>query len=275
MQCLLNIKNSIYNPQYYSEVLTKRFSYSLKHYFLFSLCLSLILSAYFFVSFVGEIKMFADNIESKITNYYPEELKIEIKDGKASSNVPEPYFLKMPSEMKSEKDPNFQNFLVIDTKGQFSMDKFNSYQTASLLTEDFLVYYNDKKGITIQPLKDIPNFVLDRKNLEFYANKIKPFLKLIYPLSFIAIFLANLSALLFWLVYLLFAALLVWLAAKIKGMKIGYLNSYKLGIHLLTLGILINFAAKLFHASVPIPFFFTILLIVLAFLNIKKPVAVQ
>jgi hypothetical protein len=72
------------------------------------------------------------------------------------------------------------------------------------------------------------------------------------------------------LVYLLFGALLVWLTAKIKGVKISYGKSYQIGMHLMTSVIIITNIFNIIPTRFIIPFLFTILLILSAVLNLRK-----
>ena len=96
MEFFKNIKNSIYNPEYYSNLLNKPFSYSLKYFLLFSFIIALLLTVDSSFSALPKIKSFLDVAGKKTIQYYPDELQITIKNGKTSTNVNEPYFIKTP-----------------------------------------------------------------------------------------------------------------------------------------------------------------------------------
>lgn len=284
MEFFKNIKQSIYGPDYYQKLLSKPFSYSLKYYFLFILLLSLVASVLLSFYFIPRVALFADVISTKVVSHYPAELKVTIQNGKVSTNVHEPYFVAMPSEFKNDKNlelngvdaKEFKNLVVIDTKSDFSIEQFQSYDTALLLTRDSLVMSGENGKITLQPLDSNVNFVLDKPTVEFFVAKIKPFLTFLYPLVFVVAFVVCLVALVFHLVYLLFGAFLVWIVVKAKKMSIGYGKSYQLGMHLMTFGILITTALTLLNIyagiGYSIPFFFSIVLVIMAVVNIKKPV---
>ena len=63
--------------------------------------------------------------------------------------------------------------------------------------------------------------------------------------------------------------------SKLKKVNIGYGKSYQLGMHLATMGILLDgliYALSMFFVFWTPPFLFTIILIIMALIHIKKPV---
>ena len=267
MEFFKNIKNSIYNPEYYSNLLNKPFSYSLKYFLLLSFVVSLLLTIVFSFSTLPKIKSFLDIAGKKAIQYYPDELQITINNGKASTNVNEPYFIKTPEDLKIK---NIDNLVVIDTKNNFSLTEFENYKTLLLLTNNSLIYREkNNTKITIQSLKQIPNYTLNKPALLSFFNKVSPYLKLVYPFFIILMLLFFFSALTLRLFYLLVAALLIWIVAKIKKINIGYSKSYQLGMHLMTLAIIITQLVSLTLPRVHIPFLFTAITLLAAIINLK------
>lgn len=282
MEFLQNIKKSIYSPTYYQELLAKPFSYSIKYYALLALCLAFLGSVIFSIFIAPEIKSAINTLGEKMVAYYPSDLKVEIKNGKVSTNKPEPYVLPMPAELinsnvkiNDARARNFKNLLVIDTVNNFNtVEQFKMHDAAYLLTKDSIISYNTR-GLSIMPLSSDMNFSIDRQKTESFINVIKPYTVLVYPLTFLIVFIVIWFIFLFKFIYLLFGALLVWLVAKFKKIKMGYQKSYQLGIHLMTLGILIDIIVFGVNSYLKVhffTFFFTILLVVMASLNLKRPV---
>lgn len=265
MKFFENIKNSIYSPDYYKEVAIKPISYSFKYFFLFALLVSVIVAGIMCFSASPDIKSFILTSIEQLNNYYPEKLEVNIKNGIASSNVQEPYFLKIPDEFKNK---DIDNVLVIDTKNKFSLDNFNSYRTTILLNSDSIAYMGDKK-VEMMLLKDYPDVTINKAEVNSLFDAVKPFVKFVYPAVFILVFLFQFIVITNKLIYLIFAALLVWLIFKIRKIDIGYKKSYQLGMHLMTLGIILGGLFFIFHITA-FPYFFTILLILLSLINIKK-----
>lgn len=266
MEFFNNIKNSIYSPKFYQELFSKPFSYSFKYFVLFALLVSLVLTVILSFTAIPPLKEFVENIGPEIMQYYPQELQITVKSGLVSTNVQEPYFIRSPQEFNKD---GIENLLVIDTKNDFSLEGFNSYKTAVLLTKNSIVYYKDS-AINIQPIDTNINFYLDKNKISGFYEKIRPFLNFIYPAFILIVFAGYLFSFLFKMAYLLLGALVIEVAGKIKKVKIGYKKSYQFGFHLLTVVILIEMLADLFKVNLGIPFLFTILLFIFALLNIEK-----
>ena len=278
MKFLQNIKNSIYSPSYYQELLTKRFSYSLKYYLLLALLMAAVITGVLSFTFVPKAKVFIETLGPKIVSGYPEELAITVDKGKVSTNVEEPYYIRMPESLKSnddfdvngEKMEKFENLLVIDTKSNFSVEQFLSYKTFALLTENALVTANNEQ-ISIQPIDSNVDFYLDKTVLAMYAGKLQSFMKFVTPVLIVGIFVGGFLLSTSKLLYLLLGALIIWLIAKIKKMDIKYSKAYQLGLHLMTLGVILSPILMFLGISGKIPFLFTIILVVLAMVNLKKP----
>lgn len=270
MKFLNDIKNSIYNPNYYNSVIAKPLSSSLKYFLLFILFLTLLTTIILSFTIIPRIGSFISTIDKEILRYYPDELEVVIKNGKVSTNVEEPYFIRASSGLENTL---VENILVIDTKIPFSLENFRSYKTACLLTEESLVCYDENQTIRIIPLINVSDFKLNESIVSSCLTKIQPFFKLFYPFSILFFFIVIFITSLWRMIYLFFGAFLIWLVAKIRKIDIGYKKSYQMGLYLMTMPFLINFSVEyvLKPLGVPlnIPYLFTIVLVVMAFLNLK------
>jgi len=270
MNIFVKIKNTIYNPSYYSEVISKPFSYSLKYLLVFALLFGLVFTI------VASFKAFPviGNLVAnapKIAEFFPQELTITIKDGKASTNVQEPYYIKLPEVMNNDKQKSVENILVIDTKNKFDLQTFFSYKTTILLTSDSLVSLDSNGKVSIAPISSIKEFVLNRGTIVDIVEKIRPAMPVIGFFVALGIFFVGFMSVVLKMVYLLFGALLIWVVAKIKGLNIGYKGSYKVGMQLITAPVII--VSLLSLISFGFMFLFSILLIIFAALNLNKPVS--
>ena len=290
MNIFVKIKNSIYNPEYYSEVAKKPFSYSFKYLLIFALLFAMVFAIVVIIRFIPIVNLLSQKAP-ELANYFPQELTITIKDGKVSTNVQEPYFIKVPAEMKgntSLKSANItinggaiqtdttklDNLVVIDTKDKFDLDTFNSYKTFMLITADSVVYMNKNNQISISSLSGIKDFTLNRGKITGFVGMAKPFLVILYPIVFVGAYIAGYMIVVVKMAYLLFGALLIWAVAKIKGIELGYKKSYIVGMQLVTGAIIITSILSAISPKLTFPYFFSVLLIALAFANLKKP-AVQ
>ena len=288
MNIFNKIKNSIYNPAYYQEVMAKPFSYSFKYLLVFGLLFALVFTIVVTIKFIPIVNMLSEKAP-QLATYFPQDLKITIKDGKVSTNVQEPYFVKMPQELKNNASlnsanikvngsaiqtdtKNMDNLVVIDTKDKFDIDTYNSYKTFMLVTADSVIYVNKDNQTTITSLSGVKDLTLTRSTVLDFINVLTPFLVILYPVVFVGAYVLGFMSVILKMFYLLFGALLVWAVAGIKGMKIGYKKAYIIGMPLMTSAIIIVAILNAFPTKMTFAFLFSILLIISAVINLKKPV---
>ena len=84
MELFNNIKNSIYSPKFYQDLLAKPFSFSVRYFVLLALIVSLIGTINFSFTVFPAIKLFVDDLGPKIINYYPNDLQLTINKGQVS-----------------------------------------------------------------------------------------------------------------------------------------------------------------------------------------------
>lgn len=274
MKFIWDIRKSIYGPNYYKELTAKSFWHSFKYYLLLAIILAVITAVSFLFSIFPAVKVFINNAESEVLNYYPDELQIFIKNGQASTNVAEPYFLKLPPEIKesvtkkNNAPQDLENLLVIDTKNEFNIDQFKNYKTLVLLGKKNAVYYGDGK-ITIQSLEKISDFKLDKPLVVSMLEKVRPYLRFIFPVVAIVIFFVMFLGIDSNLFYLLFAALIIWFIARRRKIAIGYKKSYQLGLHLMTPALLLDSLLLIISPNLHITFLFTGVTLITAVFNLR------
>ena len=239
--------------------------------------MALAATIYLSVSVLPKVSDFFKNVSPTVLDYFPDELEIVVKDGLASTNVPEPYFLEMPFgvpeniEMKPDiRSYKIKNLLVIDTRSdEATLEEFKSYNTLVLLNQKTLMHY-DENQVVIQSLAAIPNFKLDKEVISSLLAKIVPYFRFVKPLFIIFVFGGYFSFVFFGrMLYLLFAALLIWIIAKVKKVDIGYKKAYQLGLHLLTAGILYQIIFGLILNISKSPLLFIGLILILAIVNLR------
>lgn len=237
MNFLKTIRNSIYSPQFYSTVLTKSFKSSLGYFLLLSLLLTIIrltVSSPSLINIPQAIEEFTQNIIS----CYPKELDIKIASGQVSSNVEEPYFV-------SSCETDNKNLVVIDTKTPFSTTQFDTYQAAVWVTKDSVVYKRDNFETRAYSLTRIKDFKLNKAVLNSYQQIISPYLKFVIPLVLLLGFVSGYLLYTVRLIYLLFLSSIIWLLGKIFKQALSFGQSYKLGLHAITLGLIMDLVVSL------------------------------
>lgn len=274
MKIFTQIKNSIYNKEYYNtvvlnETLGKSIKYLAK--------LSLVVAFIGVLVFSFSIPKLKSEIKKGIATFaerYPNDLVVSINNGIAQINKPEPYIVKLPENLLNKDDTKslkIDNLITVNTGESFNLDKFREYSTLSLLTKKELVMMQSEKGdVSILPLSNMGNveitkaFVLEK---EAWAYKALPWamtalVPLIYPFIFLGIFISTLISLFFY-------AAIVWVILKSKKVKVNYLLSYQVALHAVT-PILIIGAFGIYLAPLNSMFIRTVILIAIVYFNFNK-----
>lgn len=177
------------------------------------------------------------NIGLIIDEVYPEELTITIKDGKASTNVTEPYYLTvsqqtlatfLPEKFEEQGPISKIRLLAIDTNAR--AEDFDHYQSLALLTSTSLVYQSDKET-KIQSLSSTPDIAITK---EFINKKLAEINKGNRVITFATVFLYVSPVLilvglyLYYLIEVLIGAFLIWLMNKILQTGIPFTKIFQL-----------------------------------------------
>ncbi len=270
MEFFRTIRKSIYDREFYTALKTSTFVSAFKYYSFLILSVSLIISlslgAFLFLFLSHDEKI--ENIRTDILALYPDELTLHFQDGKMTSNVSEPYAIPVPSSWNLQYP---KNILVIKTKDTIVKEDFQRYETNILLGNDSLwIYDSGKKSIEIKKVdgfikedtlitRDVVTKIIDTV---FSIGK-KVFVILLFFLPFF-IFVYYFS---FYLFYLIFGAVIIFLIAKIFDQSITYGQAYKIGLHLITVPVLYDLLSVASLSIIHIPFGFTLILIVMTYLN--------
>lgn len=258
-----SLKKSLFEPKYYQDVEKASFWFSFKYLWFLLFILTLIKT----FTFVGlylksrpKIQPEVNKIMVYAANFYPKELKIDIKSGQLSTNVKEPYIFDL------EKKPEQKHFLIIDTKG--SIENYPEYNSYILATKNAVVYPSESKNNKIgetsvfyfRELKQ--NFTLDKKTYDNLLNIVRPYTPRVS--LFVDWIMLSLSPLflffgsLFWaigiMIIILFLTFFVWIINLIFKKGLNYGSLYRMGMHAVTWPIIFN--EFLGYIKSPFPRFF-------------------
>lgn len=273
-------KKSAFKPDYYQTVVQSPFSFSLKYFIFLFFLLGFLTSSALAVFLVQKANPFLMEFKNKLPEFYPAELEIQIKDGKTSTNVSEPYFIALNPDLfpedikKGLKNLPQLNLLVIDTSADVA--DIRKYQTFALLTKTDLVMTAENNEIRAQSLEQIKDFKLDSQQVDQVINNINPFFNKIIPLIILITFIAlPLVLIIFNLFYVLIFSSLSLLLAKVMRRQITYAKGLQINLHAITLPTIITAIFQFFGASPKIPFFGTIILTIfnlLIFTSLKEKI---
>ncbi len=232
MKFFKTIQNSIYSPQYYAVVLTKSFKSSLGYFLLLVLLLTVTNFLTVIKPLLIETPAVVQNLATDVINCYPQDLEVKIISGQVTTNVEEPYFI---ADCKGGA-----YLAVIDTQTPYSADKFQAFRVPAWITKDSVVYKKSDVETTTYSLTQIKDFKLNQQLLNSYYGIISPYVKFIGPILLMFSFVGLYLLFGFRLVYLLLLSSIIWLLGKIFKQNLGYGQAYKVGLHAITLGLIVE-----------------------------------
>ncbi|MBI4095094.1 MAG: DUF1189 family protein [Candidatus Liptonbacteria bacterium] len=274
MRFIEQFKKSVYGPEFYQGLFRRPLSFSFGYFYSLVLVLSLVLTAVFSVRLIPALNAFIANFGPSVLASFPDNLVIELKDGKASSNREGPVVIKIPEAyrgnvLKKGSEVAVENILVVDTESEFTLERFRGASTRLYLTRDSIAFQGERGNLQISRLSDFPNTTLNKERLRSFVRTIERFSLWLSPLMVILlmalfVFLFSLK-----LSYLAFAALLVWAFLKLRGADAGYMKAYQIGLHAISVGLVVDTVAFFYAPFSRVPFLFTALLLGTVLINIK------
>lgn len=261
------VRKSIYDVAFYATAKGEPSGKAMKYFALLVLCVAIVTSIPIYASFGMWKSQIGGDIRSRILAVYPDELVLTFKDGRVTSNVDEPYLIPTPKEFVDATSP--KNLVVINTSGTITPSDFGRYDTFAILGGDAVWVYDPQKDkTTIQNFDNIKgeSFVVNKQIVAEWVNiglKVGKWI-----VGVLLIFLPVIIFAVFWcgyLLYLLFGALVIWLAAKLRKVDITYGQAYKLGLYLLTLPIFYSILSSI--VMFKLPYVFTLILFAVAYAN--------
>lgn len=273
------VKESIYSPKFYATVPKKTFGTAFKYFVLLALLVAVFSAIRMEPVFFKTVPQWIDNFTKNAAEIYPADLVIDIKDGKASINQPEPYFISVPASLReSMGKAGIFNLLVIDTVTPFNVDQLDEYGALVWLMKDGIaVKSNQRNGeVRTYSLSQAKDFTITRQKFDKLMVKIQPYTKFAVnfsgPILFVFFIIAVFIAGLFRMVYLLLFAVVTYIIGKLMKAKLTYGQSYKVSMYAVTLGILIDLVLMFVRAFVPvpqIPYLFTMVTTVVVIANLR------
>ncbi len=260
---------SLTSPSYYMDILSAKFSFSLKYLYFLLFISSLLLGAKGAIGIarsIPKIPGFIENTKTVLSQIYPKELVLTVKDKNISTNVVEPYFIAIPREMRIPKG-EARYLLAIDTSAVIT--DFEKYQSFFLLSKEFVAMKDENSGYKVQPLgeilKDVPDGMTIKKgDFNALVARLNPYYHYIYPVAYAGIiflltlwplFVAGLKLIHPYspvsLIILLFYSLFLFSLAKLLRRALTYKNVYRMSMHGLTVFVVTSTFMMLINFNLP------------------------
>lgn len=273
MKFIQTIKDSIYGPGLYKKVAAGAVPFGTSvRYLLKLLALATLVSWVMLASVAGGFLYFgAKVIGPQLIKQYPADLEVSVKNGEVSTNVASPYKIPMPTDKsRSDDKKSIDNVLVIDIVNEPTYAKFDEYKTLALIGKKTAWYKNDSGQVTIVSLEKFPNVTINKMLVDLWYPKVSMFLKGAFGVFIVVLFpIIYAGLIIYYLIYLLLAALLVFCLLKILKVPANYSRSYQLAIHAVTLTVVVG-AVAFFLPMAKFPFLGTLILLAVVAINLQK-----
>ena len=261
------------SPVYYKDILAAPFSFSLKFFLFYFFLYSIVVTTVVSMRVLLPLNTYVQAVVPEAAKIFPSNLEIKIKDGQASTNVTEPYYIPMESvtnlknklnkKVLAAQSDKPRYLLVIDTKA--TINDFPRYQTALLLTKDSVIYSIDGKAesVSLQEVKS--DVVINTQLIDKVKTTLVPMINsLLYFLIFAVFIFSFIFIPMFKFYYLLFFALILFILAKLFSYSLSYKKSLQIGLHLGVVSTTVFSILPLLKIRLTFPFLQTIFLIVLS-----------
>jgi len=182
---------SLFERKYYKDVAEANFWFSFKYLWFLIFILTIIKV----LSFGGQYLKSRNRIQPEVNklmitieNLYPDELKLQIKNGRLSTNVREPYLFDFKQKIK----PTEKHILVIDTQG--TIENYPNYNSYILATKNAVVYPSKSSSNRVEETSVFyfrnlkKDFTLNKNIYNNFLNVIRPYSnKALYFLDYFVI----------------------------------------------------------------------------------------
>jgi hypothetical protein len=263
-----SLKRSLFERKYYRDIAKDSFWFSFKYLWFLILILTIIkvisLSEQY-LKIRHLIQPEVNKLMIMTKNLYPDELKLQIKNGQLSTNVKEPYLFDFKQKIK----PTDKHILVIDTQG--TIENYPNYNSYILATKNAVVYPSKSSSNRIGETS-VFYFRNLKKDFTLNKNIYNNFLDIIRPYSNKALYFLDYFVMIFLFFFFIFGSLFrtvgimfgllfltffVWIINLIFKKQYSYKSLFKMGMHATTWPILISEISK--YLNSPYPTFYTLI----------------
>lgn len=245
------IKSSIYDPDFYKSLESKKTSSALAYFTKLNATAALIVSIGISVTVIPVVLIVTNQSNvNKIVEFFPTELEINIKDGQALSNIPGPYIVPIKSKVADQKSLNItqKNLITIDTTNEFNLEKFKTSDSMAYLSKEYFAYQENGGQIRIQPLKGITNLQISKVSISQWVNSTIPYVRALMPVAIVCLFVVSFGFLfLSNILFIVIVSLIVLVVEKLRKINVDFVSIFKKSLHLATAIIILNLALFVFH----------------------------
>lgn len=253
--------HSLSSISYYKEILKTRFSFSIKYFLLLAALVSTISTLNLSIKITPIIRETTQNVLAQFRNIYPSDLVITSKNNEWAINKPQPVVLPFPI-FKDDVADFPKNFIVFDKNG--TVADVTAHDTLVLVNEKNILVHNTRK-LEVYPIKEIPDGQFTKQRLDQALDNLEKLMELI---EFIVVLFLALVIIfynfIFRLIYLIFVGAFIWVLGHIVESKYKLSQAYRIGIHTMTLPIVVQLMIETAGIKFNMPLWFLFLNLIFA-----------
>lgn len=244
---------SLTSPRYYREVFANNLSLSIKYYVVLVGLSSILIAVHTTIFVVPDLKERLNRGVEQISSFYPADLEISMVGGEWNINKEMPFVVQMPQawlDSDENRDKGIPVNLVVFDKGGTIEDL--ERHSSLVIVNDVNVIYREANGIRSFKLEGIPEGTFNRGSFDELIGGMATFLSFIPYIMFLWFFISLMFYfILARVVYLFVVALIVWLLGRISRLNLSYESCFKLGLHAMTLPVVVFVVLSLFRVDLP------------------------
>ncbi len=245
------IRSSIYDPDFYKSLESKSTWSAFIYFIKLNVIVALIFSIGLAITIIPIVFVVTNESNvSKVIEFFPAELSIEIKNGQAISNISGPYIIPIKSKVIDQTRSKItqKNLITIDTTNPFDLEQFKSSDSMVYLSKDYFAYQENGGQIKIQPLKGIGDMTISKNSISSWVGSVIPYVRALLPLAIVClIILSFLSLFIGNIIFTLIASLIVLVIEKVRKINVDFKSIFKKALHLVTAIVLLDLALFIFH----------------------------
>lgn len=245
------IRSSVYDPDFYKSLESKSTWSAFNYFIKLNVIVALIFSIGLAITIIPIVFVVTNESNvSKVIEFFPAELSIEIKNGQAISNISGPYIIPIKSKVIDQTRSKItqKNLITIDTTNPFDLEQFKSSDSMVYLSKDYFAYQENGGQIKIQPLKGIGDMTISKNSISSWVGSVIPYVRALLPLAIVClIILSFLSLFIGNIIFTLIASLIVLVIEKVRKINVDFKSIFKKALHLVTAIVLLDLALFIFH----------------------------
>lgn len=265
------IRSSAYDPAFYRRIRTQPLGDAI---FTFATLGIAGIGFVMFLVYIAILPFAHAGLIDSLEAAYPSDLVVTLADGEMSINQPQPYYIKNTLPLLSGTGTP-ENLVIFDGNDALSSD-LRENSAFVIVKKKFLIMEGSNDQSKIESFSSVTSTTtIDKSTVTGFIEPLRPYVApvIIFGGAFLFIVLAFFLTML-WvlahLVYVLVPALLVYLFEALRRSSRTFTESYKVALYASIPSAILFYLFMIFRIQLPIPFAYTIMLLLVAAMNISE-----